>query len=97
VTARGANTSWAAWNVASGVTASPRAVIAGPSRPSPKPAYDLGPQRVVLGRGHPPQRDLRDHGHAARVLGVPEGTAKSRARLALAKLGALLDPRLLDS
>jgi RNA polymerase sigma-70 factor (ECF subfamily) len=32
----------------------------------------------------------------ALVLGVPEGTAKSRVRLALAKLGALLDRRMLD-
>jgi RNA polymerase sigma-70 factor (ECF subfamily) len=32
----------------------------------------------------------------ARVIGVPEGTAKSRVRLALAKLGALLDRRMLD-
>jgi RNA polymerase sigma-70 factor, ECF subfamily len=32
----------------------------------------------------------------ALVLGVPEGTAKSRLRLALAKLGPLLDRRMLD-
>jgi RNA polymerase sigma-70 factor (ECF subfamily) len=32
----------------------------------------------------------------ALVLGVPEGTVKSRVRLALAKLGTLLDHRLLD-
>jgi DNA-directed RNA polymerase specialized sigma24 family protein len=33
----------------------------------------------------------------ARVLGVPEGTARSRVRLALATLGSLLDRRLLES
>jgi RNA polymerase sigma-70 factor (ECF subfamily) len=32
----------------------------------------------------------------ALVLGVPEGTVKSRVRLALAKLGTLLDHQLLD-
>ena len=32
----------------------------------------------------------------ARVIGVPEGTAKSRVRLALAKLETLLDRRLLE-
>jgi len=34
---------------------------------------------------------------AAKVAGIPEGTAKSRLRLALAKLGTLLDRQLLDT
>lgn len=34
---------------------------------------------------------------AAEVAGIPEGTAKSRARLALAKLEAILDASLLES
>jgi RNA polymerase sigma-70 factor (ECF subfamily) len=32
----------------------------------------------------------------ALAAGIPEGTAKSRLRLALAKLESLLDPRLLE-
>jgi RNA polymerase sigma-70 factor (ECF subfamily) len=33
---------------------------------------------------------------AAKVAGIPEGTAKSRLRLALAKLETVLDRQLLD-
>jgi RNA polymerase sigma-70 factor (ECF subfamily) len=32
----------------------------------------------------------------ARAVGIPEGTAKSRLRLALAKLGEMLDRQLLE-
>jgi RNA polymerase sigma-70 factor (ECF subfamily) len=52
------------------------------------------PQREVVELAYFRGLSYRD---VARATGVPEGTAKSRLRLALAHLEELLDPQLLES
>jgi RNA polymerase sigma-70 factor (ECF subfamily) len=82
-----------------------------PGQPAPSPCEEvMGPQaaaavRAAIGLLPDSQRRIVELAYfrgltcreAADAVGIPEGTAKSRLRLALAKLETMLDRQLLES